>query len=274
MEQFSTFDCMGAGFAVNSVEELAPEVLGHAGQVYEHVLGEEKYTFVEDVRNPHSCTILIKGPSDYSLAQIKDAIRDGLRAVTNAIADGAVVPGAGAFEVWPSASPCGTVMLHSATSLRPRCRSSCNLMRATSCRRCGLRGMHPLYHCMQTCLPCSATMMKTPELISLLPGQRPGQAPLASSGWPRTLDSASCCKYIVECVRMQVAAANHLQEVTRKEVEGRAKLGVAAFAEALLGIPKILAENSGYDAQVIDIKLLTDSGSLRMAARSAVRCMY
>lgn len=49
---------------------------------------------------------------------------------------------------------------------------------------------------------------------------------------------------------LQVAAANHLQEVTRKEVEGRAKLGVAAFAEALLGIPKILAENSGYDAQV------------------------
>ncbi len=49
-----------AGFAVNSVEELSPEVLGHAGQVYEHVLGEEKYTFVEGVANPHSCTILIK----------------------------------------------------------------------------------------------------------------------------------------------------------------------------------------------------------------------
>ena len=49
-----------AGYAVNSVEELAPEVLGHAGLVYEHVLGEEKYTFVEGVANPHSCTILIK----------------------------------------------------------------------------------------------------------------------------------------------------------------------------------------------------------------------
>ena len=31
--------------------------------------------------------------------QIKDAIRDGLRAVKNTIEDGAVVPGAGAFEV-------------------------------------------------------------------------------------------------------------------------------------------------------------------------------
>ncbi len=47
----------------------------------------------------------------------------------------------------------------------------------------------------------------------------------------------------------QVAAAHHLREVTRKEVAGRAKLGVAAFAEALLGVPKTLAENSGYDAQ-------------------------
>ena len=60
-----------AGFAVNSVEELDRGCLGYAGLVYEHVLGEEKYTFVEDVRNPHSCTILVKGPSDYSLAQMK-----------------------------------------------------------------------------------------------------------------------------------------------------------------------------------------------------------
>ena len=50
--------------------------------------------------------------------------------------------------------------------------------------------------------------------------------------------------------RLQVAAAHNLRENTRKEVEGRAKLGVDAFAEALLGIPKTLAENSGYDAQV------------------------
>jgi len=42
------------------VEELVPDALGFAGQVYEHVLGEEKYTFIEDVKNPHSCTILVK----------------------------------------------------------------------------------------------------------------------------------------------------------------------------------------------------------------------
>ena len=54
---------------MNSVEELAPEALGHAGAVYEHVLGEEKYTFVEGVQNPHSVTILVKGPADHTLAQ-------------------------------------------------------------------------------------------------------------------------------------------------------------------------------------------------------------
>ncbi len=54
---------------------------------------------------------------------------------------------------------------------------------------------------------------------------------------------------------MQVAAANHLQEKVKKTVEGRAKLGIDAFAQALLGIPKTLAENSGYDAQEAVIKL-------------------
>lgn len=49
------------GEAVNSVDDLTPDCLGWAGLVYEHILGEDKYTFVENVKNPHSCTILIKG---------------------------------------------------------------------------------------------------------------------------------------------------------------------------------------------------------------------
>lgn len=49
------------GVAQNSVEDLTPDILGWAGLVYEQVLGEEKYTFVEDVKDPKSVTILIKG---------------------------------------------------------------------------------------------------------------------------------------------------------------------------------------------------------------------
>ncbi|GFY82879.1 TCP-1/cpn60 chaperonin family protein [Actinidia rufa] len=139
------------GEALNSVDHLTPDCLGWAGLVYEHVLGEEKYTFVENVKNPHSCTILIKGPNDHTIAQIKDAaVRDGLRAVKNTIEDESVVLGAGAFEV---------------------------------------------------------------------------------------------------------AARQYLVNEVKKTVQGRAQLGVEAFADALLVIPKTLAENSGLDTQDVIISL-------------------
>merc|ERR1712048_463639 len=73
--------------------------LGYADSVYEQTLEEEKYTFIEGVKNPHSCTVLVKGSNDHSIGQMKDALRDGLRAVVNTIEDEAVVPGAGAFEL-------------------------------------------------------------------------------------------------------------------------------------------------------------------------------
>lgn len=87
------------GSAVNSVEELTENDLGYADLVEEHVLGEEKYTFVSGVKNPRSCTILIRGPNEHTIAMIKEATRDGLRAVKNVYDDKAVVPGAGSFEV-------------------------------------------------------------------------------------------------------------------------------------------------------------------------------
>jgi T-complex protein 1 subunit zeta len=133
------------GHAMNSVDELTEEDLGFAKLVYEQNIGEDKFTFVEGVENPFSCTILIKGPNDHSIAQIKGAIRDGLRAVKNTIHDQCVVPGAGAFEI---------------------------------------------------------------------------------------------------------AASQALKEHV-KTVQGKAKFGVEAFADALLVIPKTLADNAGYDSQEV-----------------------
>jgi T-complex protein 1 subunit zeta len=49
------------GVSQNSVDDLDASVLGYAGLVYEHTLGEEKFTFVEEVREPKSVTLLIKG---------------------------------------------------------------------------------------------------------------------------------------------------------------------------------------------------------------------
>ncbi len=60
------------GVQVNDVEGLDASVLGYADEVYEHVLGEEKYTFVEGVKNPFSCTILIKGnPMDLIITSLQ-----------------------------------------------------------------------------------------------------------------------------------------------------------------------------------------------------------
>lgn len=144
------------GHAVNSTEDLEPDCLGWADLVYEHTLGDDKFTFVEGCRNPSSCTVLIRGPSEYQIRQIQDAIRDGLRAVTNIIEDRAMVPGAAAFEV---------------------------------------------------------------------------------------------------------AAHVHLLTKTKPATEGKAKLGVQAFAEALLTIPKQLADNAGLDATDTVIKLLEASAA-------------
>lgn len=87
------------GVPVNSFDDLEVDVLGWAGSVREEELGDDRFTFVEDVKVAKSCTILIRGPNKHSIDQIKDATRDGLRAAKNAIDDGAVVPGAGSFEI-------------------------------------------------------------------------------------------------------------------------------------------------------------------------------
>lgn len=138
------------GIPVNSVEGLEPGVLGYAGVVYEEVHEDEKYTFVENVKDAFSCTVLLRGPNKHTLTQMKDAVRDGLRSVKNTIEDQCVLPGGGAFEV---------------------------------------------------------------------------------------------------------AAHGHLKKFADGNVSGKIKLGVVAFAEGLLVIPKTLAETSGHDALECIIKL-------------------
>ncbi|QRW21565.1 TCP-1/cpn60 chaperonin family (T-complex protein 1) [Rhizoctonia solani] len=70
---------IAGGVAQNSVDDLTPEVL--------------------EVKEPKGVTLLIKGPNAHTIAQTQDALRDGLRAVKNALEDESLVPGAGAFEV-------------------------------------------------------------------------------------------------------------------------------------------------------------------------------
>lgn len=140
------------GKALNSVQDIKSDDLGWAGLVYQQEIGEDKYTIIEEVKDPKSCTILIKGPDEHTIAMLKDAVRDGIRAVKNAIDDKAVVPGAGAFEIY-------------------------------------------LYSKL-----CEA----------------------------------------------------------KNEIQGKTKIGFQAFADSLLIIPKVLAENSGYDVQDSIVLLLDE----------------
>ena len=137
------------GVPVNSFDDIDASCLGHAGRLSEMSLGDDKFCFIEDVKNPLSCTIMVKGANQHIIEQIKDALRDGLRAVKNTVDDAAVIAGGGAFEV---------------------------------------------------------------------------------------AAAASCVKF-------------------KDTVAGKAKLGVQAYADALLVIPKLLAENSGFDVQDSLIKM-------------------
>jgi len=53
------------GFAVNSVDNVSKSCLGFADLVYEHVLGEDKFTFIEGCKNAKSCSILVRGVCVY-----------------------------------------------------------------------------------------------------------------------------------------------------------------------------------------------------------------
>lgn len=54
--------CTGCNI-LNVLNDLTMEDLGFAESVYEKKVKEDKYTFIEGVKNPKSCTILYEGPN-------------------------------------------------------------------------------------------------------------------------------------------------------------------------------------------------------------------
>jgi T-complex protein 1 subunit zeta len=83
---------------INSVEDISPEILGFAGIVYEQTIGEEKFTFIENVSNPFSGTILIRGNNSFLRKHTEEVIRDGLKTVKLCFEDIGYLPGAGEIE--------------------------------------------------------------------------------------------------------------------------------------------------------------------------------
>lgn len=57
------------------------------------------------------------------------------------------------------------------------------------------------------------------------------------------------CSFCLGAAAFEVLANRELLKF-KDSVKGKARLGVAAYAEALLIIPKTLAINAGFDVQV------------------------
>ena len=53
----------------------------------------------------------------------------------------------------------------------------------------------------------------------------------------------------------EVSCSAHLSGTVKKSAKGRVKMGVQAFADALLVIPKTLAQNGGFDVQDVVVAL-------------------
>ncbi len=56
---------------VDESENMFTSFIFLVGSVFEYVLGENKFTFVEECKNPQSVTILLKAPNKHSLVQMK-----------------------------------------------------------------------------------------------------------------------------------------------------------------------------------------------------------
>jgi len=53
----------------------------------------------------------------------------------------------------------------------------------------------------------------------------------------------------------EMCCSEHLFKWAKTEVKGKAKLGVNAYADALLVVPRTLAVNSGFDAMDTMLKI-------------------
>ena len=84
---------------VNCVDDLTPGILGFAGQVTEENYKGNKYVYVDEVKEPKSVSLVVGGVNEQVANLITEAVKDGLRAVKQALEDKRLLPGGGATEI-------------------------------------------------------------------------------------------------------------------------------------------------------------------------------
>jgi len=88
----------GAKVATN-LEDLQPEDLGIAGQVYEKKIFDEILLFVEDCIDPKAVSIILRGSTKHVAEEVERAVDDAIGVVAATVEDGTVVAGGGAPEI-------------------------------------------------------------------------------------------------------------------------------------------------------------------------------
>jgi thermosome len=86
------------GNVVSTVEDLTANDLGHAGLVEERKISGDKMLFIEQCKNPHAVSIVIRGGTGHVVDEVDRSLHDTLRVLGSVIEDGKVVAGGGSVE--------------------------------------------------------------------------------------------------------------------------------------------------------------------------------
>jgi thermosome len=85
--------------AVTNLDELRETDLGYAGLVEERKIGDDKMTFIEGCKNPHSVAVLIRGSDKRFLDEAERSLHDALCVVRDVVQSPKIVAGGGAPEM-------------------------------------------------------------------------------------------------------------------------------------------------------------------------------
>jgi len=84
---------------VANLDGLTNKDLGHAGNVEEKKIGDDKMTFVTGCKNPKAVSILIRGTTEHVVDELERGLHDALSVVKVAIEDGRMTAGGGSAAI-------------------------------------------------------------------------------------------------------------------------------------------------------------------------------
>ncbi len=87
------------GNVVNNLKDLSPEDLGGAELVHEKTVSGTHLTFIEGTRESKAVSVLLRGGTEHIVDEVERALMDGLKVVSTAIEDKAILPGGGAPDI-------------------------------------------------------------------------------------------------------------------------------------------------------------------------------